>query len=234
MSLFYRIAVLLLLVAFPPLLRADGIIYSTLGPGGSFLTFDPSCAGTCAWEIGSDPNSGNIQEQIAAPFTPTSSSQLGSIELPASHVWGTNQLTVYLASGSAQPGSPIETLSVSGISDNPTLLTFNSVSNPVLLAGITYWVVVTETDLSSGEMFWYWNPLGLTDGFVYKREPCTGTPPCSGTQGQWVLDTGHGDPVPAFQVNAVPEPTTLLQLGTGLGVLLLMLARSKRLSVISF
>jgi hypothetical protein len=196
---------------------ADAIVYSTFGPGDSYNT---GSTGNTSWTIGGDGGPfGNFQDEIGASFVPSGSSYtLDSIRVGAFHLTGVNQLTVFLASGLTQPGSPIESFSVTGVPSTATILTFDSLLHPLLTVGTRYWVVLTETDLTAGDMEWNWNSQGLT-GFSYRN---------TNTQNAWTVDAGEA--TPAFDVSgtAVPEPTSLLLLGGGL-MSLLGVTRGKRL-----
>jgi hypothetical protein len=167
-------------------------IYSTFGPGDSYET-------TAGWTIG-----GGGQE-IAASFSPGFDATLDSIRLAQFFVFGTNDFTVYLAAdGGGEPGTAIESFFGVPFTEGG-ILTLPSALNPFLNAGSTYWLVVTAPDLLASWGAWNYNDQGLS-GFSYRAG------------GDWTAST-VGE-TPAFEVNgtaAVPEPATLLLLGTGLG-----------------
>ena len=194
-------ALFCLFMLLSPLEVAAGpIVYSTFGPGD---TFNPDPSGNHSWTIGGDSGPfGNVQDEIAASFIPSATVSLDTIRVAAFHLTGGNELDVYLSSGSA-PGAPIESFSTTGVSNTPGILTFNSVTNPLLAAGTKYWVVMSTTPLTANDMEWSWNTIGV-DGFDYRF----------GGSGGWSIDSS--DLTPAFEVTATPEPASLLLFGTGL------------------
>jgi uncharacterized protein (TIGR03437 family) len=138
-------------------------IVSTFGPNDTTSTVDND-------GIGSPSPSNNIQDEFASSFTPSASYTLDSITIAVENLSGTNQLTVYLASGVSQPGSPIESFSLAGIpSVYPgTIETVTSSLHPTLFAGTRYWVVVSAADLTNTYDAW---ALGLVPipGELYEQ-----------------------------------------------------------------
>jgi hypothetical protein len=170
------------------------VIATTFGPGDSY---DASIG----YPIGSE----TLQE-IAVGFVPGFDSALDSIRLATKHLAGANNYTVYLASDSGgSPGGALETFSSLAFTSPDSILTLNSLLNPTLSAGSTYWIVVSAPDLSGSYGEWNWNDQGFF-GLAFQN---------AGTG--WKSDD---NPTPAFEVNAsrttsVPEPTTLLLFGAG-------------------
>ncbi len=173
-------------------------IFTTFGPGHTFIS-----GGN--FLIGSFNPTDNTRQEIAASFTPGSTLFLDSILIAAQNLGGTNQLTVYLAAGAVEPGSAIETFSLTGIPGTATLLTLNSASRPLLSAGTKYWVVLSAADLTN--TYDGWNQSFTLGGFAGR----------TGGSGAWSAASSN---LPAFEVNAsIPEPSTMLLLGSALSVL---------------
>ena len=187
-------------------------IFSTLGPIG------PSNGGLA---IGS-----GVEDQFAYSFTPSSSYILNSVSVAAWYESGPNQLTVYLASGLSQPGSPIETFSLTGLSPFPgTILTSTSSLNPTLFAGTRYWVVVSAADLADTTEAWEVGSvaIGSVPGMLAVQSEFTSSP-------VWFSSPGIDSPsalTGAFAVTGIPapEPTTGAYCLLGLAVLGLVIRR---------
>ena len=165
-------------------------IYSTFGPGDTY-------------DISLGYSVGGLQDSItAAPFTPASGAILGSIELAVWYSYGTNQLTIDLTSDSSGlPGSIIESFAFSGIATYPGEILFQkSTTMPYLSAGTPYWLVAS-TDSGNG-FAWFLNNIGAVGVSQYS--------PSSSWRHFPDIEA------PTFRLNPVPEPTTMLLLGTGL------------------
>src|SRR6266568_703115 len=111
----------------PAALAGPITIASTFGPGNTTLA-NPSLG------IGSPSPSNNIRDEFADSFTPTASYLLNSITIYVGNLSLPNQLTVYLASGLSQPGSPIESFSLTSLPSvfPGTVETVTSSLNPIL------------------------------------------------------------------------------------------------------
>ncbi len=183
----------------------SNVLYSTFVPG------DPPYSGS-GWLVGTDPNlPTQKQQQLAAPFTPAFNATLDSIRFAATYTSGPNQLTVILETSTAGLPSDVqmESFSFAGLSSNSAIYTADSLLHPLLTAGTQYWVVLTADDLLNSRLGWNQNSEGIID-FAFKNS----------SSPNWSL---FDSDTPAFDVNgtptsagAVPEPTTMLLLGSGL------------------
>jgi hypothetical protein len=129
-------------------LRADAspiAVYDNFGPGQSYDTGD-------SWAVLSVP--GHSGQALAVPFTPATDVTLDAVLLPLNYLSGTNSVVVSLRPDvSGQPGAtPLESFSLTGLPMEPssTVFQLNSVSDPVLSAGTTYWIARLSRRLRDG------------------------------------------------------------------------------------
>jgi hypothetical protein len=166
-------------------------VFSTFGPGQSFLTGG-------VWMVGGQP-----PEEIAASFVPAQDFTLETIDFAAVFLSGTDsQVDVSLAAGASAPGAPIESFTVSGLSTIPAVLTVNSASHPQLDAGVTYWIVLSAPDPAATLAGWNQND----QGFVGVSARLDG--------GAW-FDLGTEVLTPAFDVLGIPAIPTVPEPSTG-------------------
>jgi PEP-CTERM motif len=187
--------------------RADAspiAVYDNFGPGQSYDTGD-------SWAVLSV--AGHSGQALAVPFSPASTVTLDAVLLPLNYLSGTNSVVVSLHPDvGGQPGATsLESFTLTGLPTEPTSTVFqlNSVSEPVLDAGTTYWIAAFPGS-SETEAGWLWNSTGAL-GF-------SGTLDGGNT---WVYDDNPDYPAPALEVLgnqvATPEPSVLMMLA-GLGV----------------
>src|ERR1035441_923320 len=120
-----------------------GVVYSTFGPGDTFKTLNAVAVGSSA---------ANERNELAESFTPSSSFTLDSVRVAVFNLSGPNQLTVYLASGSSQPGAPIESFSLTGLpccDQTAAIMTATSSLHTTFSGGTRYWIVLSANDLTN-------------------------------------------------------------------------------------
>jgi len=192
--------------------RADAVVFSNFGPGMSFNI-------STTWNVsGTNFYGGRV---VAQSFTPSANFTFGSAQLAMGIIGGPNILQVVLMTSSGGfPGAIVETMTltnaVAPIATGGIVLA-NSTLQPLLNAGTQYWIVAFAPE---DDTFMGWN-LSLNDFST----PVLLNGSHSLT-GPWEFSAPRG----AFQINgaSVPEPATMLLLGTSLTVM--ALRRSKRKS----
>jgi hypothetical protein len=188
-----------------PCRAAPIVVYDNFGPGQTYDTTGAySVTGAAVPRLG--------QGEEALSFTPASTVTLHSLLLPLTYLTGTNSLLVSLrADAGGQPApTALESFTFTGLPTffNSAVVEADSTLDPLLQAGLTYWVTVFPGAADTGGG-WLLNSTGAvgrsfsSDGSTWTSTPTNTSPALE------VL----GDPA------AVPEPPTLaLLLLLGVGV----------------
>jgi hypothetical protein len=190
--------------------------------GSTITLFDDFGSGNTygygsGWEIG--PPEGDI----AVPFTPSITSTLSTLLLGVSQTPDTGDgivISIQTDSGANSPsGTVLESFAASNLPEwgsAASPLTLNSVLQPLLSAGVQYWIEVSpdSTDMTGG----LWN----TDGVCYSQQGDESYIVCGELGTVWTTDYGiETEPLPALEVtaNTVPEPGAFSLLAVGLFVM---------------
>lgn len=177
--------------------RAD-ILISNFGPGLAYNTSGGNAVGN-AFD--------NNTYAEGDTFTPTFTATFSSLDIALGCAFVCpDPFNVSLTSDNGgQPGAVIETFSVAGSSLGPSgsnnaPLVLNSALNPVLTAGLPYWITVTS-DLSDS-ISWNWNSTGDTSAEAISTDGgATWFSPSGQTPGALEVD---GSPI----ISSTPEPSS--------------------------
>lgn len=190
------------LLAAPAYAGADSIIFSNLGPGG---TYDPGTA----YNVSGPLSQAEEASAIGQPFVPTADFAFDAVEVALNWLLDTNAGAVSLMSDlGGQPGSVLESFQFANrphlTSTDTDLAQGLSLQHPLLHARTQYWIVATAE--GDAFMVWNFNNTGqLGTAIRINDEEWTARPDLSSA---------------AFRVrgsrveNVVAEPTSLLLLGT--------------------
>ena len=143
---------------------------------------------------------------IAVRFTVGSqqSFSFDSAQLGLSYRGGTDALNISLMqnTGGLPGGTPLETIHLANIAAGPNLVTITSTLHPVLMAGISYWLVANYGG-SDTNIAWLDNSTGQLGHAAYRADTTGGT-------GSWTGDGFDLDPSFAiFGTNIVANAGTV-------------------------
>jgi hypothetical protein len=188
-----------------------GFVYNNFGPANGGLDYNTSIG----WTVGNDFSGDNVA--VGETFTASSSGTLSQITLALQYVAGTNAATVSLTSDAGgQPGSVLESWSVSGLPPEDgnfhTPVTVTDATSQALVAGTSYWVVVTTT--ADASLSWMFSNTGGGGNPVQANHATSfdgGSTWSTATDSQAAFSVSTAD-----VVVAAPEPSAIVLLGIGL------------------
>jgi hypothetical protein len=189
------------------------VLYTTLGPGGSF--------GTYAYAV---DGSSYSNEVIANSFSLNSAAVVSDAQLAIYFALGENNpASVYIESDSGgSPGSILDSLiqvgAIQPYGVGNGLVTYDCSGAGCNLASGTYWLVAAETNADT-LLGWYFNYAGTTTNQAFDS---TGSP-----TGPWNFDSVTET---AFEIDGpvIPEPSSFLLFSSGLLGLASLIRRKLR------
>lgn len=185
-------------------LLAAAVVWATAGPAGAITIYDNfgpgDSFGSAAYGFNTVARDGAVSFEVGASDAPF---MLDSIEFALQGSGGGEGILVNLASDSAgEPGTILETASVY-IFGTAAIHTASFSGTTLIDTPGTYWVWLR---MNSGSQFnWFQNDQGVTGSYANSDDAGS----------SWDL-LSPPTTEPAFRVNAVPEPSTVLLLAFGL------------------
>ena len=184
-------------------IQAPVFVYNSFGPGNSYITY-------ADWGVsGTSGLSGGFVGH-AEFFVPSVSGNLYSLQLAVGQIsGGTGLVNLSIAANNGgTPGATLESfLNAQAPSPGSGVLTLNSVTQPLLQAGATYWLCA-EPAQSTTAVGWFVNDQGYRNDYAQEGPP-----------GQWTSGHITFESNGAFDVSVLPVPepsiTVLMILGAG-------------------
>ena len=184
-----------------PIVSAQTVTYSNLGPGDSFST-------TNGWSIGYPFSELEGGQKVAFSFEALTTGSIHSADLALSRlsIGGSNDVTVGIFSDSGgAPGALIDSSSLI-VSDTPEIATFSFTSGSVITSGVTYWIGVHPSSATPTDVVWWWNYL---EGGQTSDRSGINTPSEVLLGGLWGgVSSGIIESAYSINVSPVPEPST--------------------------
>ena len=202
-SMFVVFAAMLTILLCAANAGATDILYSTLGPNGEYDT------GSGYFVDGAN----FFNQVIAMPFTPSKSENVADAVLALGNFAGGNSpVNVFLESdASGVPGNILATFTQQGtiqpFTSGGSLITFNNCTGTCAVSTATqYWIVAQETDPGT-EQAWMFAYQDQTGPAAFNQ--------LGSATGPW---NQFNSTLTGFRVDgsAVPEPGTLVMLGSGI------------------
>jgi hypothetical protein len=175
------------------------VIHTTFGPGDSHDS---------VMRVVGPHHAGNVYS-LAMPFTYTLGvpHALDYFRLALGTVAAATFTARVMAGGDLNTATELESISLDvPEATHPTIFTFQSLLNPFFVPGEIYWIALSSTGFASG---WALNDQGFTGtaSRTADDQPWTYSPDVTASAFDVTIDR---------TLTAVPEPASLLLLGTGL------------------
>jgi hypothetical protein len=192
------------------------LVFNSFGPGNSYITY-------ADWGIsGASGLSGGFVGH-AELFVPSVSGNLYSLQVAVGQLSGGTGLVNFsvAADDGGTPGATLESfLNEQAPSPGSGVLTINSITQPLLQAGATYWLCA-EPAQSTTAIGWFVTDQGFKNDYAQEGPP-----------GQWTSGHITFENNGAFDVSVlpVPEPSMMGLMILGAGSFSLRRVRERRLS----
>lgn len=163
------------------------VVYNSFGASNSYLT-------STAWGVEGGSAISGYRGQ-AEFFTPSVSGTLTSIQLAMFKSKGSGLCNFSVAQDNGgTPGTILE--SFTDVLSPNGLLTLTSITQPLLQAGVEYWICAEPADATTVSG-WYYNNQGIANGFAFERAQWSWAP----ISAPYAPDSG----VFSVTVNFVPD-----------------------------
>src|SRR5215472_6300456 len=165
-------------------------VFNSFGSGNSYITY-------ADWGISGASGLPGGFVGHAELFVPSVSGNLNSLQVAVGQISGGTGLVNFsvAADNGGTPGATLESFSnEQAPSPASGVLTINSVTQPLLQAGATYWLVA-EPAQSTTSVGWYANDQGFKNDYAQEGPP-----------GQWTSGHITFESNGAFAVSVLPVP----------------------------